>query len=273
MRVQNVLLIVIAFLIAAKYIFVPKTSFRGLLCDLNFILLIMATAITVASGYIINNFYDFKKDLINRPQKTILEQEVDQKKRLYLYFFFNFLAVALAGIISFRAAAFFSVYIFSIWFYSHKIKSYTFLANLMAAVLSIMPFFAIFLFFKQFSHFIFWHSVFLFLLLFIKELVKNFVNLKGDLIENNRSIPIEYGEKKAKNLIILVSLLLLIPIYILIGFEIIGNMKYYFILFLLIYSVGLIQFYNSKKNYHVFYALIKLLMFIGVFSVMLVNVK
>ncbi len=272
-RVQNILLLSIAFILTSKYIFVPHQSFYSLITDPYFDILLIASSLCIASGYIINGFYDLKKDMINRPEKTILEQQLNQRKKLYLYFFLNFSAVGLAFFISYRAATFFSVYIFLIWLYSHKIHSFPFWSNITAAILSIFPFFAIFLFYKKFDLFIFWHAVFLFLILFLKELVKNFINIKGDLIQNYQTLPVKYGETKAKILVTAISLLLIIPVMMLWQYPVLHNMKYYFLTFLLIYYPALLIFYRKKdlKTYRYFYLLLKLLIALGVFSIALVN--
>ncbi len=272
-RVQNVLLLSIAFILTAKYIFAPDESFKQLLSNINFDILLISTTLCIASGYIINSFYDYQKDLINRPQKTLIEQEVDLKKRLYLYFFLNFAAVFLAGLISWRAALFFSVYIFFIWLYSHKIQHFALLGNLTATLLSILPFFVIFLYFKKFNHFIFAHAVFLFLLLLIKDIIKNFINLKGDLAQGHQTLPVKYGENKAKALLLLISLLLMATMWHLNNFAVLGDMKYYFYIFSILYFSGLIIFLKSEniKIYKYFYGLIKILLVLGVFSIILVK--
>jgi len=272
-RVQNVLLLSIAFILTAKYIFAPDESFKQLLSNINFDILLISTTLCIASGYIINSFYDYQKDLINRPEKTLIEQQIDLKKRLYLYFFLNFTAVLLAGLISWRAALFFSVYIFFIWLYSHKIQHYALLGNLTATLLSILPFFVIFLYFKKFDHFIFAHAVFLFLLLLIKDIIKNFINLKGDLAQGHQTLPIKYGENKTKFILLIISILLLFTMIYLNSFSVLGDMKYYFYIFSVVYFTGLTVFLKTDnvKVYKYFYALIKFLLVMGVFSIMLVK--
>ncbi len=271
-RVQNILLLTLAFFLTAKYFFAPQKHFIVLLTDYKFWALLSATALSIAAGYIINAFYDVKKDLINRPEKTLLEQQLSQRNRLYLYFSLNFLAVIFAGFISWRAAVFFSVYIFLIWLYSHKIQNLPFINNLGLTILSIFPFFAIFLYFKTFNGFIFWHATFLFLILLIKNLVKDFVKLKGDMVEGKQTIPIIYGERKAKNLILLVSLLTLMPIYKLLHYDYIGDMKYYFYFSMLIYAIGFLFFYFKKRYYIQFYIWVKVLLALGVFAIILIGV-
>ncbi len=274
-RVQNILLLTLAFFLTARYIFHPDETWKDLLYKPHFILLILSTNIAVSAGYLINSFYDYKEDLINRPQKTILEKNLKQRERLYLYFTFNTLAVLLAFIISWRAALFISFYIFLMWLYSHKIKSFAIVGNIMSAVLYIFPFFGLFLFFKKFNWFIFWHAVFLWLILLIKDIVKSLMNIKGEIVNNKKTLPVKYGEEITFRFLFTVSLLLLIPIFILFKFKMLGQMKWYFFFFISIYYPSLIYTYFSKeeKNISLFYILIKFLLLIGVFSLILTSMK
>lgn len=272
-RVQNIILLSIAFFLTSKYFFAPQDNFWQLLNDHKFIALLLATTISIASGYIINGFYDLKKDMINRPDKTILEQQLSQTKRLYLYFGLNLLAVIIASFISWRAALFFSVYIFLIWIYSHKIQNIVFINNLWITILSIFPFFGIFLYFKKVNSFILWHAGFLFLILLIKNMLKDFINIKGDIVENKQTLPIIYGEQKTKNIILLVSLLTFVPIIKLLQYSYIGNMRYYFYVAILLYAIGFVRFYLKPAALQYFYILVKVLIAIGVFAVMLIHSK
>ena len=148
-RGYNIALIVLAQYLTSIFILSPDSAVLDVLLDLYLFAIVLATVGAVASGYIINNFYDQEKDLINRPQKFILDQIVSQQTKLKLYFVLNFLVLLAASAISFRAVLFFVCYIFSIWFYSHKIKKMPIVGNLTSALLSIVPFFAIFLYFSK----------------------------------------------------------------------------------------------------------------------------
>lgn len=121
-RGYNIALILLAQYLTSIFILSPDSELLDVLLDLYLFAIVLATVGAVSSGYIINNFYDQEKDLINRPQKFILDQIVSQQTKLKLYFILNFLVLLAASAISFRAVLFFVCYIFSIWFYSHKIK-------------------------------------------------------------------------------------------------------------------------------------------------------
>ena len=64
-RGYNILVITLAQYLASIYILAPDIPLRDVVLDLNLFLIVTASALTIASGYIINNFYDAEKDLIN----------------------------------------------------------------------------------------------------------------------------------------------------------------------------------------------------------------
>ncbi|RLD29130.1 MAG: ubiquinone biosynthesis protein UbiA [Bacteroidetes bacterium] len=273
-RGYNILVIILAQYLAAVYILAPQLPLKKVLFDLNLLMLVLASASAIAGGYIINNFYDSEKDLINRPRKTMLDRLVSQNTKLSAYFVLNFLSVIFASYVSFKAVVFFSLYIFGIWFYSHKLKKYLFVGNLTAAILAVTPFFAVFIYYKNFDLVIFGHATFLFLLISMREVIKDLVNLKGDLAQNYHTIPVVYGEKTAKIMLTLLSILTLIPTILLISKFEIGYMNYYFYgsIFALVVFVGVLWRSNRKPHYVFLHNVTKFIIVVGVFSIVLINV-
>ncbi|MBW1657255.1 MULTISPECIES: geranylgeranylglycerol-phosphate geranylgeranyltransferase [Flavobacterium] len=284
-RGYNIPIIILAQYLSAIFILAPEIRALDILLDFYLFLIVFASAVTIASGYIINNFYDSQKDLINRPNKSMLDRLVSQKTKLNVYFSLNFLAVLMASIVSWRAFLFFSAYIFMIWFYSHKIKKYPIIGNLMSALLAVTPFFAILLYFynkvsfeeieNHMSHFVVIsaHAVFLFLLLLIREMIKDLENLKGDLVSDYRTIPVLYGEKISKQIITVLTLLTILPVYILVNIYDVGYMDIYFyvcfgvLLFFLIY----LWKSDSKEQYLRLHNVLKFLIVSGVCCIVLIN--
>ena len=191
-RGYNILVLIVAQYLAAIFIFSPSKTLRNTLFDLHLSYIILATICVVASGYLINDFYDAKLDRINRPLKARIDNYVRQSTKLKLYFILNFIGVVFGFLISARAALFFSIYIFAIWCYSHKLKKYPLLGVLSATMLTILPFFAVFVYFKNFSSIIFMHASFLFLVIMIRELLKDLQSMKGAVIHNYDTFPIVY---------------------------------------------------------------------------------
>ncbi len=284
-RGYNIWIIAVAQYLSAIFVLArDERRALSILLDPYMFMIVLATILSIASGYIINNFYDKEKDLINRPTKTKIDRIVSESTRLKIYFGINFIVFALAFLISWRAAVFFSAYIFLIWFYSHKLKKFPIIGNATASLLAILPFFAVLFYYQKEELFnilhhkhkyfiIFAHASFLYLLIFIREMVKDLENIKGDLANNYRTIPVVYGEQTSKYIITFLIVLTLIPVYILIEKADVGYMDIYLYFSL----IGLILFavflWNSEKKIHFIatHNFLKLLIILGVFSVILIE--
>jgi len=273
-RGYNILVIVIAQYLASIYILAPHKPLGHVLFDLNLLMLVLASAATIAAGYIINNFYDSEKDLINRPEKSKLDRLVSQNTKLSIYFILNFSAVVMASYVSFKPVVFFSAYIFLIWFYSHKLKKMPIIGNLTSAILTILPFFAIFMYYKNFDLVIFVHAIFLFLIISMRELSKDLENIKGDLANGYKTIPVVYGEKTSKQLFSGLILLTLVPIYLLLQYFDIGHMYIYFYICMVLFLVALIMLWRStsKTHYLILHNILKFIILVGVFSILLIDI-
>ncbi|CAM4187241.1 geranylgeranylglycerol-phosphate geranylgeranyltransferase [Zobellia nedashkovskayae] len=273
-RGYNILMVVLAQYLASIYILAHQLPVREVVLDLNLFIIVVSSALVIASGYIINNFYDAEKDLINKPRKSMIDRLVGQQFKLTTYFILNFLAVIAASYVSFKAVFFFSAYIFGIWLYSHKLKRLPFIGNFVSATLAIAPFFAVFVYYKNFENVIFVHAMFLFLLILAREMIKDLENLKGDLVQNYKTIPILYGGRVSKILISILIVLTLIPSLLLILRFDVGYMNYYFMasVVLLILFLVLLFKSKSKKEYVWLHNILKLIIIVGVFSILLIDV-
>ncbi|MBO6587650.1 MAG: geranylgeranylglycerol-phosphate geranylgeranyltransferase [Muricauda sp.] len=273
-RGYNILVITLAQYLASIYILAPDIPLRDVVLDLNLFLIVTASALTIASGYIINNFYDAEKDLINKPTKSMLDRLVSQRFKLSTYFVLNFMAVFAASYISFKAVLFFSAYIFGIWIYSHKLKRIPLIGNLVSSTLAIAPFFVVFVYYQNFQTVIFVHALFLFLLILAREMIKDLENMAGDLAQNYRTIPIIYGPKVSKAIISFLIVLTMVPSLLLINTFDVGYMYFYFsaCVVLLILFLALLWKANGKKHYVWLHNIIKLIIVVGVFSILLIDV-
>ena len=265
-RGYNILVLISAQYLAAIFIFSPTKSLKDVVFDLHLLFLVLACVFVIAGGYIINNFYDAKVDKINRPLKAGIDNYIKQSTILRFYFFLNFIGFCFGTLISLKAALFFAVYIFSIWFYSHKLKKYPLVGVISAAVLTILPFFAVFVYFENFSEIIFVYAVFLFLVIVVREFVKDLQNIKGAIVNNYSTFPVVYGEKKTKQLAILLLIFTCIPIAVLFSYPALSDMRYYFYFALIVLAFVSVYLWKSKTraHYRTLHNTLKLLLFIGV---------
>ena len=272
-RGYNLLVIVVAQYLTSVFILSQNQSVFEVLTELKLFTLIVSSALVIASGYIINSFYDSEKDLINRPQKTKLDRLVSQRTKLSIYFILNFIAVIVASYNSFKAVCFVSFYIFLIWLYSHKLKRIPVWGNITSTGLAIFPFFVIFLYYQNYDWVIFGHAQFLTLIIFMREIVKDLENLSGDMALGYRTIPIKYGEKTTKYLLQILLIITIAVTIILITRFSLGKMDYYFA-----FSIGTLLVFNrllfkavEKKHYLRLHNILKVLVVIGVISIVLID--
>jgi len=272
-RLYNIFIIIIAQYFTSIFIISIDTSISSILFDFQLFLLILSSSIAIASGYIINNFYDYEKDLINKPIKSKIDKVIRKRTKLSLYITLNFLCIYTSSLVSWRAVLFFSIYIFVIWLYSHKLKRTLFIGNVVSSLLSVIPFFIILIYYKNFELIIFLYAIFLFLIVYMREIIKDLENIKGDFTLDYRTIPVVYGEKSSKYLLSIVSLFTLAIIYILLsGFDT-GMMfyYYYFSIAVLLFFIIVLWKYDSKKYYNFLHNLLKFLIVLGVLSIVLID--
>jgi len=272
-RLYNIFIIIIAQYFTSIFIISIDTSISSILFDFQLFLLILSSSIAIASGYIINNFYDYEKDLINKPIKSKIDKVIRKRTKLSLYVALNFLCIYTSSLVSWRAVLFFSIYIFVIWLYSHKLKRILFIGNVVSSLLSVIPFFIILIYYKNFELIIFLYAIFLFLIVYIREIIKDLESIKGDFALDYRTIAVVYGEKSSKYLLSIVSLFTVLIIYILLsGFDT-GMMfyYYYFSIAVLLFCIIVLWKYDSKKYYNFLHNLLKFLIVLGVLSIVLID--
>src|SRR5699024_2533806 len=122
---------------------------------------------------------------------------------------------------------------------------------------------------------IFVHATYLFLILFIREMIKDLENLRGDFTHNYKTLPVVYGIKATKIVISIAFLLTLVPTFILLSGKMeIGYMYYFFILSFLLLTVVLVLLWKStlKIHYTLLHNLLKLIIVLGVFSILLIKI-
>ncbi len=273
-RGSTILVLVVAQYLSARYILSPQKTWLEHLTDHRLFLLVLASSLAIAGGYLINNFYDAEKDRINRPQQYLLHQLIPPERQLFYYAFFNLMCLSLSFWVSYKAVLFFLVYMMAIWLYSHMLKRTFWASNLFAAFLAITPFFAISLYFNSFSTWVMYHASFLFLIILIRDLLKDLENFKGDWVRNYNTVAVVFGIKTTKWILTILILFATATIFLLLSEkDQLGRMFYYFAgsLPFLLGLLFLLWKAEEQKAYLWLHNLLKFLILAGVGSIVLVR--
>jgi 4-hydroxybenzoate polyprenyltransferase len=104
-------------------------------------------------------------------------------------------------------------------------------------------------------------------------MIKDLENIKGDLANDYKTIPIVYGELVSKKTITALLFLTLIPIYYLINIYNVGYMDIYFYVCMIILIFFGLHLWKSvsKEQFLKLHNTMKLLIVTGVFSIVLID--
>lgn len=274
-RGYNIAMLVLAQYMASLFIFSNGRNHLQILLDKNLNFIIIASALSAAAGYIINNFYDLEKDSVDRPLRNYIERFISQNFKLNVYIGLNLLALGIAWLVSWRVALFFLVYQFLVWFYSHKANKIVWLNNVYSVILMIFPFFALLLYYENYSTIIFYHAGFLFLLLLITDILKDLTSSTADTIYNYSTLPVVYGNGKTKIILVILMIAnILLSLYMWANSQT-GYMKYFFLftsilVFILIFPLSRS---TSKTTYKILHLLFKLLIGFGIFNMVFIDLN
>ncbi len=217
-RWKNLLIIGLT-LLALRYFSVSNYALSSAL----FGLLMLGNILIAAAGNIINDILDYNIDKINKPKQIIIHQKMPIRTAWFLYFGSNILAIFIGfWIANIFILSLFVVAILWLFLYSKYFKKMPLIGNLSIAFLCsliILEFWWI-----EQSHInekwqtiLGFYAVFAFIATWIRELTKDFEDLKGDHLGGCQTLPIWWGKRKAffllKTLLVGLFFILLIEIY------------------------------------------------------------
>lgn len=200
-----------------------------------FIIMSLAILFLAAAGYIINDFYDLKIDLLNKPSQMVLGRKMSTTRGIVLYIALNAagLAAGLSAALTTGRPSLFLIFILTaslLWYYSVFLKRYMLWGNIAVASLTalavLMPlvfdFYLLlenpeewaqhFRSFRLATRLTLALAVFAFLLTLIREILKDAEDMKGDAAENCRTLPLVLGWPRTRDILsglILLTIVLL----------------------------------------------------------------
>ncbi len=200
-RIPN--LLIIGYTQLATAIFLMQKS-QDQWFNFQFLLLIMSTSMIGAGGYIINDYFDQKIDMINRPNQVVVGTNL--RRRLAIL---SHLVLTLGGVaIGFYIDPFVGlIHIFSsgaLWTYSGGIKRVLLLSTLTISFLTILTILLVMVYYRELSLLAIVYALFGCAAIFIRETLKDIISAKGERIFGIQSVPIVWGIRGAKVIIYLV---------------------------------------------------------------------
>lgn len=270
-KIYLVLVLVFALYVSTFFLFNQEESLRFLIFDFKIHLIIFCLVLTIIAGSIINQFYDREKDVVIRPFRAKLQRFLKQKYFLYAYLFLNIFSLGISVIISWRVFIFLLIYQFLMWFYSHKLSKILIVNNLTFVALSLYPFFGMMVYSKTFSYKLILMAVFLFLMLWVIDVIKDTKSKNADKIFGYDTIPNSFSVKTTKIILTVVLIVIYLISMILINNKGLHSVMSYYFAASLIFLILIIQLIIKDFKHSYFFALnfMRLWLFIGIIAMLL----
>ncbi|MFT6335529.1 MAG: 4-hydroxybenzoate polyprenyltransferase [Halioglobus sp.] len=255
-------------------------------------LFIIDTVLIAAAGYVINDIFDQESDLLNKPRSSYIDDENLSAKSAWFYYG----SLVLVGFLIAFYIAFsidklhllliYPTFVGLLFLYSKVFKKLPLIGNLVVAIFcAFVPGIILYaewdvieqakvsspsgyeLVFGMFLSYL----TFAFLSTLIREIIKDIEDIVGDRAVGYNTYPIVYGKRKAKQLAIILGLVLILSyglwllpfiaidfIVIIVGFISVMFFFSLFILYKLIYA-------NSKEDFSAISKWLKILMVVSLF--------
>jgi len=201
-------LLLIAFAQVMTAHFLVESNGQGLptLQDFRLYLLILATLLVTAAGYMINDYYDVKIDYINRPKAVVVGKGIKRRMILMLHTVFNFAAIGIGWVLAPRVAALIIFAGVLLWWYCNGLKRKPFIGNLAVAFLTSLSIYLVAYYFQKNELLVFTYALFAFFLTLIRELLKDIEDRQGDRLHGSKTLPIVLGFRKTKQVIYIIAI-------------------------------------------------------------------
>ena len=257
----------------------------------RFILLVLASLLIAAAGYIINDYFDINIDEVNKLHKLVVDKHISRRWAIAWHFMLSVSGVILTAF----ALPFWQKWylvlanIFCVallWFYSTNFKKKLLTGNVIISLLTAWT--ILIVFFSKVSladaigegeanHYKFFrlailYAGFAFIISLIREAIKDMEDIEGDAKYDCKTMPIVWGLNATKVyvavwLIVLIAVLILVQVYIL-QFRWWWPVAYSILTIILPLLLVLLKLKQSvtTQHFHKLSSITKVAMFTGIIS-------
>jgi len=281
-------------LLPADYINLPHS-----LTPFLFVLLLIASLLIGAAGYIINDYFDINIDQVNKPDKMVIEKVIKRRTAILLHFFFSTSGIILSIYVAWHTNIIVAIAniicTILLWFYSTTFKRKLLSGNIIIAVLTawaiMVLYFAVHVIYqnktdhfylmigvmKRIYMFTALYAGFAFIISLVREVVKDMEDIEGDKSYGCKTLPIVWGVPAAKVfagvwLVVLIGAIALIQVYALYSAWWWSGIYSFFLLIIpLIIIIKKLSVAQTSPAFHQISSMIKWVMLSGILSMLVIN--
>lgn len=291
-RWKNVLMIILIQYLF-KYVLFEKYDLMVSMDDFHFALLTLSTVCIAIAGYIINDIHDIKADIINKPDRLFVDRKIARITAQYLFIGFNSAGLLLGMYLSYYIGhtSYFFIYVLTsllLYQYAKYLKIKFLIGNVIISLIVLLSILLVLVFdlmptttyYNLDDHMLIIRILVLFAgfgftLTLLREIVKDVEDMEGDKAMGSRSLPIVLGIQKTKTVLISITVPLLLAVVYFI-YALLDHNLYLPVYITLTVALPLLYFIYaisraaSKKQFNKMSALLKIIMFTGILSMIFI---
>ncbi len=246
------------------------------------ITLLSSTLLIAAGGYIINDYFDVKIDLVNKPAKVVIGKTLSRRRAIIFHIVFTALGILCAAYISIGTLGIAVLCTVLLYLYSSSLKKRFLVGNMTIAFLAALSVVIC----KTYIHDlddtkIAAYSIFAALSTLLREIVKDVEDEKGDMLFQSHSLAISLGLRRTKKILLLIVILLLAGVisYLAEAYHSSSMNELFFwtytlflfagVVFPLLYFIFKLLQAEKQTDFAQLSRLVKIIMLIGIFSILL----
>ena len=294
-RYQN--LVMLAFMqLVFRYAFFKIQNIALALADWQYGLLVLATVLIAAGGYVINNIIDQSTDRINKPNQVIVGKSISEADAYTIYMGLTIAGVAIGFYLSNVIlkpgfAAIFIMIAATLYLYATSLKQMMIIGNCIVALMLSCSVLIIGVFdllpatdstnqqqMKVVFSILLDYALFTFIINFLREIVKDIEDVDGDYNQGMSTLPIVIGKSRTAKTVFGLSFMPLILLLVYINVYLLNLL--FTTLYLLLFVVGPLLYFTikiwsakSKKEFHILSVLLKWILFLGILSIIIISLN
>jgi 4-hydroxybenzoate polyprenyltransferase len=269
-RMTNLVILALTQYFTRILLIGPRHEWKQIIADPKMFVLSLSTVCIAAAGYIINDYFDIKIDIVNKPERVVVGRYLKRRWAMGAHQILNVFGALLGLIVS---PWIFLVNVFSItllWFYSERFKRQAFIGNFIVSLLTGLSLLILTIQFPENRHLVFIYAVFSFFISLIREIVKDMEDIKGDAAHGCRTLPIVWGIPRTRTFLYAVIFLFVFTLFLMA--KVLDNPVLIWLFLLLLAPIAYIIFKlsssDTKKEFKEISNLCKIIMLLGLLTML-----
>ena len=230
--------------------------------------MVLSTVIIAAAGYYINDYYDIKIDLINKPEKVIVGNTIKRRPVMIAHTTLNAMGIFLGTMVSLWIGAINLFCAFLLWLYSNQLKRMPLVGNFVVAALTGSTLLVLLAYYRTVDLLTMVYALFAFGITLIREIIKDIEDMEGDANYDGQTLPVVWGLRRTK--VVLFAIIVPFVFYLMVFLLKVQNLYllYYFgfLTIPFLHFLYVLVMADTKKQFAYLSSYCKWLIIAGIFS-------